>query len=161
MPRGRPGGGALPRHSTSAPATGLGLSAIPTVTPDHQILNYDAMLADAGVFREGDGLYHYQTVVGGGTSPNGRPTRRKQKYPVALTAESARILTKTTGTRHDWFCPGLQCKLCADPMVGWVLGGRKFAGEHDHVITPDPTLYHYEEVEDEAEDVEQPVAVEA
>lgn len=149
MPRGRPGAGALASRPTSAPSSTLGLGAIPTVTPDHQMLNYDALLAANGVFREGDGLYHYQPVMGEGVNRNGRATRRMKKYPVALTAVDARNLTKGTGERHDWYCPGLQCKLCAEPLVGWVLGGRKFQVEHDHVITPDPTLYIEEEIGDD------------
>lgn len=161
MPRGRPGASAVAERPAAAPASTLGLSAIPTVIPGHQPLNYDQMMSDAGVFREGDGLYHYLYVVGEATSANGKALRRKQKFPVALSAEEARIKTKTTGERHDWLCPGIQCPRCQEMLTGWVLGGRKFQAEHDHVTVPDPTRFIYEEVEDDATDEAEAVAVEA
>lgn len=155
MPRGRPGAVSdRPRPVLSSNASGLGLSAIPTIAPGADApVSYDTLLAEAGVFRdpsiETTGLAHNHPVTT--RSRRGKP--QTQRFPVALTATEARDLTKKTGQRHDWYCAGLQCKLCAEPLVGWVLGGRKFAAEHDHVTEFVPGLYaEMDEVEDEDED---------
>lgn len=157
MPRGKPGASLLERPSTSTPSTGLGLGAIPTMTPDHQVLNYDAMLAEAGVFRQGGGLYRWAPVVT--IAQDGRTRRREKRFPVALDGEQARALTKATGERHDWYDPGTQCPKCQHMLSGWVLGGRKRSDEHDHVTDFEPGLYREVDAEDEtADDL---VAVEA
>lgn len=142
MPRGRPGVASNVLERPTSPQSSLGLSSIPTLTPGAAApINYDQMLAEAGVFRdptiESTGLAHHYPVPG--LSRRGNP--QMKKYSVALSAVEARNQTKATGDRHDYYSPGLQCPRCQDPLVGWVLGGRKFAVEHDHVTEFEPELY--------------------
>jgi hypothetical protein len=152
MPRGRPGATLEPPRPTH-PVNGFGLDAIPTATPDQGTpLDYGALLAANGVFRDptvtSTGFAHWMTVASeANVTRRGRAVQQQKRYPVAMTAEEARALTKATGERHDWYCAGIQCPRCTSPLVGWVLGGRKFQQEHDHVTEQPATLYREIEVD--------------
>ncbi len=109
-------------------------------------LSYPQILADAGAYRDPRlGIVH-KMPVGAPFQRDGRWVQNQKVYRVAMSAEEARQMTRSTGDRWDWYSPGLDCPKCFEPIVGWCLGGRKFAAEHDHVTDFDPSLYDTVEV---------------
>lgn len=158
----------MPRTAQAAPPPGL--DPIPSVPSAGDTLrndlDYFSILAREGVYRKGSEMFH--------DVPVGRPYRvgktwrqQTKAYPVVMGAEEAREKTRATGDRHDYYEAGAKCKKCAEAgsgglISGWVLGGRKFANEHDHVTLFDPAVYGEVEVaHPEVADDEDAVADEA
>lgn len=115
-------------------------------------LSYESLLAAEGVFRDPTvrttGLARWVDVASEqNVSRRGRAVQQQRKYAVAMSAEEARVFTKQAGERHDWYDPGTVCPKCAEPLVGWVLGGRKRQVEHDHVVQDAPSQYRTVEVD--------------
>lgn len=164
MPRPQRGG------ATLLPPTNDPLAAIADDIDSN--LSYGRILAEHGARRDPrKGIVH-DLPFGQPFRRGGRWIQQTKTYRVAMSAEEARQKTRATGERWDYFEPGAECDRClkagGDGIVsGWVLGGRKFQVEHDHVTTFDPTVYGEVEVaapdipdEDMAAD-EAPVLVEA
>lgn len=136
--------------STPPPA---GLDPLATVADDLDYdLSYSQILARAGAFRvPGKGIMH-KMGTGPAVQRGDRWVQQTKTYPVAMSAEEARVKTRDTGERWDYYEVGARCKRCAEVggdgvISGWVLGGRKFAQEHEHVTNFDPALISYEEVD--------------
>lgn len=130
-------------------------------------LSYTDILREAGAYRDPRlGIVH-RMPFGAPFRQGGRWVQQTKVYPVAMSAEEARAKTQATGDRWDWYSPGSVCKRCSEPIVGWCLGGRKFAVEHDHVTDFNPAVYGTVEVDppdlsDEGMDAEAaPVLMEA
>lgn len=114
-------------------------------------LSYAQVLANAGAYRDPRRGIVHDMPFGTPFKRDGKWVQQTKTFPVAQTAEEARAKTRATGDRWDWYSPGLDCPKCSDPIVGWCLGGRKFAHEHDHVIDFDPTVYGVMEVDPPAD----------
>ncbi len=131
-------------------------------------LSYSQMLARAGAYRQpGKGIMH-KMPVGPAVQRGGKWVQQTKAYPVAMSAEEAREKTRATGDRWDYYEAGTTCDRCVkaggDGVIsGWVLGGRKFAAEHEHVTNYDPTVFTFEEVAppDDAAGADAPLLVEA
>ena len=139
MPRARSGAAVLPPPMTTSDP--LGTDAL-----DVGALSYTDILRQAGAYRDPyKGVVH-RMPFGVPFQRGGRWVQQTKVFPVAMSAEEARAKTRATGERWDWYSPGSRCGRCNEPIVGWCLGGRKFAVEHDHVTDFDPTLYDEVEV---------------
>lgn len=133
-------------------------------------LSYSQILARAGAFRQpGKGIMH-KLPVGPPIRQGGKWVQQTKAYPVAMSAEEARVKTRETGDRWDYYEAGATCDRCVKAggdgiVAGWVLGGRKFQAEHDHVTNYDPSVVSFVEVDppvvDDAELPAGAVAVEA
>lgn len=163
MPRGRSGAAVMDRPSPTTNTDPLGARAA-----DLRFnLSYESILADEGVFRDpsvkSTGFARWVNVASeNNVSRRGKAFVQQKKIAVAMSAEDARAYTKATGDRHDWYDPGSECPKCSEPLVGWVLGGRKRAVDHDHVTLAPPSLYRTVEVEvddDEMTEDESPAVV--
>jgi hypothetical protein len=133
-------------------------------------LSYPDLLRQAGAYREpGRGIVHRMPIGSPYRRADGTWGQQTKTYPVASSAEEAREKTRATGDRWDYYEAGTKCKRCAEAgasgvISGWVLGGRKFAVEHDHVTTFDPAVYGEMEVDaPETDDIgaESPALMEA
>lgn len=130
-------------------------------------LSYKDLLRQAGAYRDPTkGVVH--TMPFGVPYKVGNAWKQQTKvFQVAMSAEEARAKTREgKAGRWDWYCAGVECKLCREPIVGWCLGGRKFAVEHEHVTGFDPTRFGETDAEppadaDEYADASAPVMVEA
>lgn len=128
-------------------------------------LSYAQILANAGAFRdysrsERDGQIVHKMPIGAPYRSGGKWVQQTKTYPVAMSAEEAREKTRATGNRWDWYSPGSDCPKCTNLIVGWCLGGRKFAQDHDHVTDFDPTLYGVMEVDPPSDMLDDEEAVE-
>jgi hypothetical protein len=119
-------------------------------------LSYMAVLEQQGVERDPatGTLVHWLPY--GTRERGGRAVPVMKRFPVALTAEEARVQTRATGDRWDFYAVGLKCRDCANPLTGWVLGGRKLQAEHDHVTEATPELYREYDDEGDAMGAESP-----
>lgn len=118
-------------------------------------LSYSQILANAGARRNPRRGIVHDMPVGAPYKQGGRWVQNTKTYQVAMSAEEARQQTRATGERWDWYSPGLDCPKCYEPIIGWCLGGRKFAAEHDHVTDFDPTLYGVMEVDPPADEADE------
>ncbi len=126
-------------------------------------LSYSQILARNGAYRVGSEILH-KLPIGVPIRQGGKWVQQTKAYPVAMSAKEARIKTRDTGTRHDYYEAGARCKRCAEAgsgglVSGWVLGGRKFQSEHDHVTNYDPAVITFEEVDAPVDDDAEPAAV--
>lgn len=98
-------------------------------------VSYEAILAEQGVERDPDTGELVRWVE----SPTIRDTSGQPmeiKRFVAMTRQEAQEKSRMTSQPWDWYCTGLKCPQCAEPLVGWVrgsFGGLKFEREHDHI----------------------------
>lgn len=143
----------MPRGATATPPAALDPLAAATVADEIDYdLSYSQILAKNGAFRQpGRGIVH-KMVIGSPYQARGGWRQDTKVYPVAMSAEEARERTRQTGIRHDYYEPGATCEKClkagGDGIVsGWVLGGRKFQTEHQHVTNRNPEEYGYVEVD--------------
>lgn len=131
-------------------------------------LDYFQILANNGARRvPGRGIVR-EALIGAPYRQGGRWVQNTKTYSVAMSAKEAREKTKATGERWDYYEAGATCDQCVKVgggvIAGWVLGGRKFQAEHDHVTNFDPAVYGVVEIEaPEVDEVseETPALVEA
>lgn len=97
-------------------------------------LNYMDTLAELGVERDPETGELVRWVVDPTLNDDTGPLERMRF--VALTRQDAQAKSRSGSTPWDWYCTGLKCPQCIEPMVGWVrssMGGLKFEREHDHI----------------------------